>query len=224
MRAFLSMTFIVLTFGMTIGCVAAQAQRPTAQPSVRPMPVQPASEKIMKVEGVGGQGQQPQIFQVQEKPDPLTPAEKSALTGLPTLKLIANTPFTLTAAAPIIPSRGALLFANPTIVNPQNNQPFVLFPSQSDFYDVASFGFSNRALSVVLNHLTAGKHYLIDCAVKGGDTYYVRVSPGDMKQTFSSTNHVVILYAAGTDYGEFSITAKTSAHWFFYSAEVTPLD
>jgi hypothetical protein len=77
---------------------------------------------------------------------------------------------------------------------------------------------------VTINHLKAGKHYLIDCAVKGGETYYVRVFPGDLKQTFSNTNHVVILYEAGTDYGEFTITAKTPNHWFFYSAEVTPLD
>jgi hypothetical protein len=214
----------VVVIGTTFGCVAAQAQE-TANKPVRTMPVQqPPNPNVMRVRGVGVSERKPQLFQIQEKPAPLTATEKSTLTGLTITNLIANAPFTLTPAAPVVPYRGSLLLDNPMIVNP-HNPPVAIFKSQDSFFDVASLAYSNRALTVIIDHLTAGKHYLIDCAVKGGETYYVRVFPGDLKQTFGGTNHVVILYEAGADaFGEFTITAKTSAHWYFYSAEITPLD
>jgi hypothetical protein len=215
----------VVILGTALGCVRAQAQEKVSKP-VSPVTVQqPPNPNVMRVRGFVSTAQSPrQQIQIQEKPAPLTATEKSALTGLTITNLTASAPFTLTLAAPFVPNRGSLLLDNPMIVNPQNNPSVAIFKSQDSFFDAASLAYSNRALTVTIDHLKAGKHYLIDCAVKGGETYYVRVFPGDLKQTFSNTNHVVILYEAGTDYGEFTITAKTPNHWFFYSAEVTPLD
>ncbi|MDT7540323.1 MAG: hypothetical protein QOE33_227 [Acidobacteriota bacterium] len=216
----------VVIMGTTVGCVLAQAQGTVNKP-VRPLTVQtPPSPNVMRVRGVSGAERKRQLIHIEDKPAPLTVAEKSKLTGLAITNLIANAPFTLTPASLVVPNRGSLLFNNVMIIDPDSNPPAAVFTSQADFYQGYIPGdVTDKALMVALDHLTAGKHYLIDYTVKGGDTYYLKIWPGEMKQTFSATTHILVLYeASSAGYAEFALTAQANHHWFFYSAEVTPID
>jgi hypothetical protein len=179
----------------------------------------------MRVHSVGQAKAQQQTIQVESKPDSLTLAEKSSLSGLTLAQLAVNAPFTLTPAHPTLANKGALLFLNASAVNTESSPSAAFFKSQS-YYPGNNPGVINdRAITVLLDHLTAGKHYMIDCTVSAGETYYVSVRPGDQKQSFSGTNHVVVLLEAGADYTEISIAGKAkNLLWFFYSAEVTRLD
>jgi len=182
----------------------------------------------MIVRGTGGKGPgQNSGIKVPEKPRPLTPGEKLSLANNVIAKLVANMPWTLTPAKPIFPNRGWLRFTNPTMVT-SDFTPAAAFKSQSDFIDDSSNPLSepkDKALLVAIRSPVAGKQYMIDCTVDGGETYYVRVSPGGAKQTFSGTNHIVVFYEATSNTGvDIAITAKTSHYWVFYSAEITPFD
>jgi hypothetical protein len=208
-------------------CFLARAQERGGQ-HPRPSPIQRPGNNVMIVRGAGGKGPVANGgIEVPEKPRPLTPSEKISFSSAVIAKLVANRPWTLTPASPIFPNRGWLYFLNPLIVS-ADFTPAAAFNSQSDFIAEISNPLSerkDRALSVIIKSPIAGKHYLIDCTVNGGETYYVRVLPGGAKQTFNGTNHIVVLYeaASNTDV-DIAITAKTSFRWFFYSAEITPFD
>ena len=227
MRTFLAMISTVILAAIALilmGSAADSVQGQVLRP-VRQSPIQVSSDKIMRVHTASGQARPQDASKVEigEPPPKLTPNEKLTLTGLPVMQLSATGPFSLTPARPSLLNRGTLLFENPVAVNTDPNHPAAFFKSQADY--TGSGFFNNRDVTVVLDSLTPGKHYMIDCAVKNGETYYVRVLPGEMKQTFSGTNHVVIILEAGDTYAEIGIAAKANGlFWHFYSAEVTRLD
>ncbi len=227
MRTLLAMisTSVFAVVVMAFGAVSVRAQGPIVRP-IRQVAVQPSGDKVMRVHAVGSQAQpQNDKFEVEPPPDKLTPTQKFSLTGvaLPQLNVAAS--FTLTPAHPFLSNRGTLSFLRPMLVNANPAHPFAAIPSQTD-YPGGPYGFLNdRSLTVMLGDLTLGKHYMIDCTVKGGDTYYVKVIPGGMEQSFSATNHVIVILDAGENYAEISIAGKATNHnWYFYSAEITRLD
>jgi len=228
---------VLLTQGAGGACLSAQAQERGGQPA-RPLPIQRPGQNVMRVRGTSGKGPvQNGGIRVPDKPRPLTPGEKLSLANAGIAKFVANMPWTLTPAKPILPNRGSLSFINPMIVTPGINlvtpginQPVAVFKSQSEFLSdlfspINGIVPEDKSLSVTIKGPVAGKHYLIDCTVVGGETYYVRVLPGGAMQTFSGTNHIVVFYEAtsNTDV-EIAIIAKTSDYWVFYSAEITPFD
>ena len=224
MRTFLAimLTTVAAAVVPATGSVTAHGQKPVIGPIRQ---VQPANAKIMIVHGGTQARPQQQMTQIESKPVPLTNAEKSALSGFTLAQINVNTPFTLTPAHPTLASKGALLFENASAVNTESNPSAAFFKSQSDYPGNGLGVINDKALTVLLDHLTAGKHYLIDCTVSAGETYYVNVLPGNLKQSFSGTNHVVVLLEAGADYAEISIAGKAkNLYWFFYSVEVTRLD
>jgi hypothetical protein len=207
------------------GSVAVKAQGPVVRP-IRRVTLQPAGDKVMRVHTVSSAAQpQNDKLEMEPPPEKLTPAQKFSLTGvgLPELSVAAS--FTLTAAHPFLSNRGTLSFLRPTIVSANPAHPFAAFPTQTD-YPGGTYGFLNdRDVTVMLGDMTVGKHYMIDCAVKGADTYYVKVTPGGLEQSFSSTNHIIVVLEAGDVYAEVSIAGKATNHnWYFYSAEITRLD
>jgi hypothetical protein len=227
MRTRLAMisTSVVAVVVMAFGFVAVRAQGPIVRP-IRQVAVQPSGDKVMRVHAVGGTARsQDEMIEMGAPPEKLTPTQKFSLTGvkLPELSLAAA--FTLTPARPFLSNRGTLSFLRPAIVNANPAHPFAAFPSQTE-YPGGAYGFLNdRSVTVMLGDLTVGKHYMIDCTVKGGDTYYVKVTPGGMEQSFSATNHVIVILDAGENYAEISIAGKATNHnWYFYSAEITRLD
>ena len=222
---------VLFTHGTGNACLSAQAQERGGLPA-RPLPIQRPGPNVMIVRGTGGKGpvQNSGIngIKVPEKPRPLTPGEKLSLANSVMANSVANMPWTLTPANPVFPNRGWLRFTNPTMVSSGLNQPVAIFKSQSDFLNDLFTPYAepvDKSLSVEIKSPVPGKHYMIDCTVDGGETYYVRVLPGGAKQTFSGTNHVVVLYEAtnNTDL-RIAIIAKTSTYWVFYSTEITPFD
>jgi hypothetical protein len=217
-------TSVVMVVVTASGSVVVKAQGQVIRP-IRQVTLQPAGDKVMRVHAVGSPApQQNEKFEVEPPPDKLTATQKFSLTGvaLPELSVAA---FTLTPARPFLSNRGTLSFLRPMIVNANPAHPFVAIPSQTD-YPGGPYGVLNdRSLTVILGDLTVGKHYMVDCTVKGADTYYVKVIPGGMEQSFSATNHVIVILDAGETYAEISIAGKATNHnWYFYSAEITRLD
>lgn len=229
MRTLLAMisASIVVVLVMATGSVAVKAQGPVVRP-IRQVTLQPAGDKVMRVRAVGSPAlPQNDKFEVEPPPEKLTPTQKFSLTSVKLPELSVAASFTLTPAHPFLSNRGTLLFLRPTIVNASPSHPFAAFPSQTE-YPGGAYGFLNdRTVTVMLTDLTAGKHYMIDCAVKGAETYYVKVTPGGMEQSFSGTNHVIVIVEAGENYAEISIAAgkpTNNYNWYFYSAEITRLD
>ena len=78
------------------------------------------------------------------------------------------------------------------------------------------------AVSLLLQ-ATAGKAYMIDFAVGHGGTYDVLI--GNAEQTFTGTNHLVVVYQAsktGTEW--IPLMMYKGDYWIFYYCEVTPLN
>jgi hypothetical protein len=224
MRSFLGiLTSLTAAILLTSGPVPAQGQIRVVTP-VR-QSVAPANDKVMRVHGVGGAHPQPEILAVETIPKPLTPLEKTVLSGFTLAQLSVSPSFTLTPAHPLVANRGALLFLNASAVNAMGSTPAAFFKSQPEYSGTDYGVLTNRALTVSLYPLIPGKHYLIDCTVSGGDTYFVRLMPEDVKQSISGTNHIVVVLEAGGESATIGIAGKTTnLYWFFYSAEVTRID
>jgi hypothetical protein len=226
MRTLLAMisTSVVAVVIIAFGSVAVRAQGPIVRP-IRQVAIQPSGDKVMRVHAVGGTQTQDSKMDTNPPPAQLTPAQKFSLTGVKLPELSLSAAFTLTPAHPFLSNRGMLSFLRPAIVNSNPAHPFAAFPSQTEYPGGAYAFLNDRTITISLGDLIAGKHYMIDCTVKGGDTYYVKVIPGGMEQSFSATNHVIVILDAGENYAEISIAGKaTNQNWYFYSAEITKLD
>lgn len=225
MRNFLAMIATSVVLSVITGSAFTLARAQVVRP-IRQVAIQPSGDKVMRVHAVGnGAGIQPDKSDSGPPPEKLTSAQKLSLAGAGTAQLSLTASFVLTPGRPFLLNRGMLLFQNAASVYPSPTNAIAAFASQTDYPGALPGLFNDRAVTVAIQDLMPGKHYMIDCAVKGGDEYFVRVVPGGMKQTFSNTNHVIVIVEAGDNYAEISVSGKATNHfWFFYSAEVTKLD
>lgn len=130
-------------------------------------------------------------------------------------------PWKVHPVRPIAPDRAHLRFANVRFLDARPDLPPVAYLSPTDPDDPPT-----SAVTLVFSPVAAGAAYLVDCAVgSSGGLHRVRVGPGGSEQTFSGTEHLVLVYTApSTSPAEFTITGHgQTGPWRFYGCEITPL-
>jgi hypothetical protein len=184
-----------------------------------------ATSEIWIVRGEGSSTSEAERIEVVSPPE-LTLAQKSALVeGLG--KIMVNLgPWSVTPGEPKVPDRLWLSFREvsslATNENPANTQANV------SSYAIFNPPFENHGVWLSFMPPAPGR-FLVDCRVKellSHDQYRVTAYPSGAEQTFSSTNHLLLIYdAVGTGYSSFRIKADgpDEPAWQFYSCEVTPL-
>lgn len=177
--------------------------------------------KIVSVRGQGGKALdvRSRVKQTAEPP-PLSAEVKNSVIKSAGVKGTApHNSFKLTPAKPSQP-QGSLAFEDIAYLEPERN--FLSVTNQDSVFDNAR---SNRAVFLFIN-TTAGKKYLVDFTVSG-DKFFVLADPGNTKETFSGTHHVLVLYEAASAGGATIVLTGTgggSPVWTFHSCEVTPLN
>ena len=177
--------------------------------------------KIMTVTGEGGKvsGARREFRQV-TVPTPLSEEVKnSVIKSAGGKQTRPHDSFTLTPAKPYQP-QGALVFED--IAYLDSGQNVLTIENQDSFWDGAR---ANKAVFVYIN-TTAGKKYLIDLSVTG-EKFFVSTLPGSAKETFSGTNHILIVFEAKSSQLEINLTGQGGSGkyvWWFHSCEVTPLN
>jgi hypothetical protein len=177
--------------------------------------------KIMTVTGEGGRvGDVRRQFQKVAMPASLSQQVKnSVIKSAGGKETQPHDSFTLTPAKPY-QTQGALAFEEIAYLDPAQNE--LTIENQDSFWDGRR---SNKAVFVFIN-TTAGKKYLIDLSVTG-DKFLVATLPGNAKETFSGTNHILIVFEARSSQLEINLTGTGGNGqyvWWFHSCEVTPLN
>lgn len=176
--------------------------------------------KIISVRGQGGRTADVRSRQKQTPvPPPLSAEVKNSLIKSAGGKEAGqHNSFTLTPAKPY-QSQGSLAFEEIQYLDPEGNQLTV--GNQDSAFDEAR---TNKAVFLFVKTV-AGKKYLIDFTVTG-EKFFVSISPGNTKETFTGTHHVLIVYEATSSELEINLTGKGSSGavvWTLHSCEVTPL-
>jgi hypothetical protein len=165
---------------------------------------------------------------VVKRPLPLSPLLKQSLLRAAGIILNNfNSSFILTPAALKVPGRAFLQFENPGLVDGggtgtgPNDYPLARFGSTPNFYT----GAAGEKAVTLLFPANPGNKFMIDFSVYGGDTYYVTFGPHGPNQTFSGTQHLVIIYeATAGGLAAPTLTASAAGGWYFLSVEVTELN
>ena len=176
--------------------------------------------KIISVRGQGGRTVDVRSREKQAPvPPPLSAEVKNSLIKSAGVKETGqHNSFTLTPAKPY-QSQGSLAFEEIQYLDPEGNQLTV--GNQDSAFDEAR---TNKAVFLFVKTV-AGKKYLIDFTVTG-EKFFVSISPGNTKETFTGTHHVLIVYEATSSQLEINLTGKGSSGavvWTLHSCEVTPL-
>jgi hypothetical protein len=194
--------------------------RPQQQPTETEQ--RTALPKMVSVRGQGGKTVDVRSRERQTaEPPPLSAAVKNSLIKSAGVQGAAtHNSFKLTPAKPS-QTQGSLAFEDIAYLDPEQN--FLSVSNQDSVFDGAR---SNRTVLLFIN-TAAGKKYLVDFTVTG-DKFFVLADPGNTKETFSGTHHVLILYdAANADGATIALTGTGGAGksvWTFHSCEVTPLN
>jgi hypothetical protein len=217
-----------LCFGLT--CLP-HIQESAGQGKVPPRPKpqkQTAAEqrtdlpKIVSVRGQGGKtlDVRSRVKQTAEPPPLSAEVKNSLIKSAGVKETKPHNSFKLTPAKPS-QSQGSLAFEDIAYLDPEQN--FLSVTNQDSVFDGAR---SNRTVLLFLN-TAAGKKYMIDFTVTG-DKFFILADPGNTRETFSGTHHVLILYdAADGDGATVALTGTGGgAHptWTFHSCEITPLN
>jgi hypothetical protein len=181
-----------------------------------------AVPKIVSVQGQGGKTLDIRSRARQTaEPPPLSAEVKNLLIKSAGVKeTTQHNSFKVTPAKPSQP-QGSLAFEDIAYLEPERN--YLSISNQDSFFDGAR---SNRAVILFID-TAPGKKYLIDFAVTG-DKFFVLADPGNTKETFSGTHHVLVLYNAADAGGATIVLTGTGGGgnptWTFHSCEVTPLN
>jgi hypothetical protein len=134
-----------------------------------------------------------------------------------------ETPFTLTPATAMLPGKGGLDFVNATFVSGGAPPEYALAGIGSQTW-CCNGGFFDKRVTLLMQ-ATAGKKYMIDFAVDGAQTYYVNIDWA-LQQTFSATQHLLIIYEATSNAtARIMVTGDAQGYdWVLGSVEVTPLN
>ena len=219
----------MLACGMLCSSLIQQsAGQEKVPPRTRPKQQQQQTEAeqradLPKIVSVRGQGGKTVDVRSREKqtavPPPLSAEVKNSLIKSAGVKETrSRDSFTLTPAKPY-QSQGSLAFEEIQYLDPEGNQLTV--GNQDSAFDEAR---TNKAVFLFVK-TAAGKKYLIDFTVTG-EKFFVSISPGNTKETFSGTHHVLIVYEATSSELEINLTGKGSSGavvWTLHSCEVTPL-
>lgn len=223
---------MIVMFGLGLLCPPlmresfGQAKAPPRTPQKKQQQPADAEQrtdlpKIVSVQGQGGKtlDVRSRVKQTAEPP-PLSAEVKNSLIKSAGVKGTApHNSFKLTPAKPS-QSQGSLAFEDIAYLDPEQN--FLSVTNQNSVFDGAR---SNRTVLLFIN-TAAGKKYMIDFTVTG-DKFFVLADPGNTKETFSGTHHVLILYeASSADGATIALTGTGGGNpvWTFHSCEVTPLN
>ena len=207
--------------GQSAGQSKARPRQPQKQQKQQ-VEVQQSTD-LPKIVSVRGEGGKALALRTREKqvavPPPLSEEVKNSLIKSAGVKETKpHDSFKLTPAKPTL-SQGFLSFEEIQLLNPESN--YLSIPNQDSFY-----GASSKAVIFAMK-TAAGKKYLIDFTVTG-DKFFVSDYPGNMKETFSGTHHVLIVYeSAITSEANIYLTGKGGGRdvvWIFHSCEVTQLN
>lgn len=216
-------------------CLAPPPARAGARPQkaltprAMPAPKLTTLPKLLVVKsGPGSTAAAPNLEPNLPQPLKLTAAFKQALllqAGQPAAQTAA--PVLISPAKARIPGFARLHLCNPKTVSGGSStcpEGFASFHSQSGF---PSITLNDRSASIAITAPSAGKRYLIDFRVTGGTTYALRCGTG-LKQTFSGTEHLVVLFEAVSTYPCLltisGVTALSNQVWYFRGCEITPLN
>jgi hypothetical protein len=178
--------------------------------------------KIVSVHGQGGKtiDARSRVKQTAEPPPLSAEVKDSLIKSAGVKETKPHNSFKLTPAKPS-QSQGSLAFEDIAYLDPEQN--FLSVTNQESVFDGAR---SNRTVLLFIK-TAAGKKYLIDFTVTG-DKFFVLADPGNTRETFSGTHHVLILYdAADAGGATIALTGTGGAGksvWTFHSCEVTLLN
>jgi hypothetical protein len=200
-----------------------RGQPRTRQKEQKPQVQMEQRTDLPKIMSVTGEGGKPLSLHAQAKrvtaPPPLSEEVKTSIiksAGVTEPK--QHDSFKLTPAKPY-QSQGSLSFEEIQFLFPEQNQ--LTIGNQDSFFNPS---YPNKAVYLSMN-TSAGKKYLIDFTVTG-DQFFVSTDPGNTKETFSGTHHVLIVYKATSSLGvDFLLTGKGgNGYWSLHSCEVTTLN
>jgi hypothetical protein len=222
---------MIAMLGCTMLCPAliresagqGRGQSRTRQKEQKPQVQMEQRTDLPKIMSVTGEGGKPLSLHTQAKRVTTPPAlseevKTSLIKSAGVTEPQPHDSFKLTPAKPY-QSQGSLSFEEIQFLFPEQNQ--LTIENQDSFFNPS---YPNKAVYLSMN-TSAGKKYLIDFTVSG-DQFFVSTDPGNTKETFSGTHHVLIVYKATSSLGvDFLLTGKGgNGYWRLHSCEVTTLN